>query len=139
MAMASGSDPLDRLHTDARELRAERELCHTAADQACRAESGQAFSTVMDRKIDEEAFVIQMDQNLVGTMYFDEALMGSLEAAHQDPTLSADELRKGVIDIVSTTHRLQSLHFSRGAAVSWQSSRNMFWYRWLQPTKRKAK
>ena len=46
MAMASGSDPLDRLHAGARELRAERELCHTAADRACRAESGQAFSTI---------------------------------------------------------------------------------------------
>ena len=46
MAMASGTDPLDRLQAGARDLRAERELCHAAADRACRAESGEAFSTV---------------------------------------------------------------------------------------------
>ena len=45
MAMASGTDPLDRLQAGARDLRAERELCHAAADRACRAESGEAFST----------------------------------------------------------------------------------------------
>ena len=44
--MASGTDPLDRLQAGARDLRAERELCHAAADRACRAESGEAFSTV---------------------------------------------------------------------------------------------
>ena len=43
--MASGTDPLDRLQAGARDLRAERELCHAAADRACRAESGEAFST----------------------------------------------------------------------------------------------
>ena len=46
MAMASGTDPLDRLQVGARALRAERERCHAAADRACRAESGEAFSTI---------------------------------------------------------------------------------------------
>ena len=91
MAMASGTNPLDRLQAGARDLRAEREQCHTAADRACRAESGQAFSTVMGRKIDEDAFVIQMEQELAGTLYFDETLLSSLEAAHQDPALSPDD------------------------------------------------
>ena len=50
MAMASGSDPLGRLHAGARELRAERGLCRTAADWARRAESGQAFSTGLSNK-----------------------------------------------------------------------------------------
>ena len=45
MAMASGADPLDRLQAGARDLRAEREQCHAAADRACRAETGAAFST----------------------------------------------------------------------------------------------
>jgi hypothetical protein len=48
MTMASGTDPLDRLQAGARDLRAERELCHAAADRACRAESGAAFSTVTE-------------------------------------------------------------------------------------------
>ena len=43
--MASGSDPLDRLHACGRDLRAERELCHIEADRAFRTESGKAFST----------------------------------------------------------------------------------------------
>ena len=53
--MASGSDPLGRPHAGARELHAERdpELCHTAADWACRAESGQAFSTGLSNKAGE--------------------------------------------------------------------------------------
>ena len=46
MAMASGTDPLDRLQVGARALRAEREQCHAAADRACRTETGAAFSTV---------------------------------------------------------------------------------------------
>ena len=105
MAMASGSDLLGRLHASARELRAGRELYHTAADQA--------LSTVMVRKIDEEAFVIQIDQELAGTMtlYFDEDLMGLLEAAHQDPALSADELCEGVIAIITTTLQPWSRRF----------------------------
>ena len=45
MAMASGTDPLDRLQAGARDLRAEREQCHAAADRACRTETGAAFST----------------------------------------------------------------------------------------------
>ena len=45
MAMASGTDPLDRLQAGARDLRAERELSHAAADRVCWAESGEAFST----------------------------------------------------------------------------------------------
>ena len=44
MAMASGSDPLDRLHAGARELCARWELCNIAAEQAFRNESGKAFS-----------------------------------------------------------------------------------------------
>ena len=57
----------------------------------------------MGRKIDEEAFVIRMEQELAGTLYFDEALLRLLEAAQQDPTLSADDLREGVVNIISTT------------------------------------
>ena len=57
----------------------------------------------MGRNIDEEAFVIQMEQELAGTLYFDDALMRSLEAAHQDPALSADDLREVVINIIATT------------------------------------
>ena len=45
MAMASGTDPLDRLQAGARDLRAEREQCHAAAVRACRTETGAAFST----------------------------------------------------------------------------------------------
>ena len=131
MAMASGTDPLDRLQAGARDLRAEREQCHAAADRACRAESGEAFSTVMGKKIDEEAFVIQMEQELAGTLYFDETLLSSLEAAHQDPAMSADDLREAVINLLP-------LLFSRGAATFAQSSRSRFWHRWQQLTKRKA-
>ena len=94
MAMASGTDPLDRLQAGARALRAEREQCRAAADRACRAETGAAFSTVMGKKVDEDAFVTQMEQELAGTLYFDETLLGSLEAAHQDPAMSADDIRK---------------------------------------------
>ena len=103
MAMASGTDPLDRLQVGARALRAEREQCHAAADRACRTETGAAFSTVMGKKVDEEAFVTQMEQELAGTLYFDETLLGSLEAAHQDPAMSADDIRDEVINAIATT------------------------------------
>ena len=93
------------------QLRAERELCHSTADRACRAESGHAFSTVMGRKIDEEAFVIQMEQELAGTLHSNEALIGSLEAAHQDPALRADDLREGAINIMTTTLQPWSRRF----------------------------
>ena len=52
-----------------------------------------------------------MDQELAGTMYFDEDLMGLLEAAHQDPALSADELREGVVDIITTALQPWSRRF----------------------------
>ena len=103
MAMASGTDPLDRLQVGARALRAEREHCHAAADRACRTETGAAFSTVMGKKVDEDAFVTQMEQELAGTLYFDETLLSSLEAAHQDPAMSADDIRDEVINAIATT------------------------------------
>ena len=103
MATGSGSDPLDRLQVGARALRTEREHCHAAADRACRTETGAAFSTVMGKKVDEDAFVTQMEQELAGTLYFDETLLSSLEAAHQDPAMSADDLRDEVINAIATT------------------------------------
>ena len=62
MAMASGTDPLDRLHAGARDLRAEREQCHAAADRACRAETGAAcaFSTGRSYVIHTAAMAILM-------------------------------------------------------------------------------
>ena len=51
MAMASGSDPLDRLHASARDLCAGRELCHIAADRAFQTESGKAFSTFVGPEV----------------------------------------------------------------------------------------
>ena len=103
MAMASGTDPLDRLQAGARDLRAEREQCHAAADRACRAETGAAFSTVMGRKVDEEAFV---DPDGAGTRRYPllrRDLLSSLEAAHQDPAMSADDIRDAVINAITTT------------------------------------
>ena len=46
MAMASsGIDPLVRLQTGSKELRAERELCQVAAEKGFGTESGAATST----------------------------------------------------------------------------------------------
>ena len=102
MAMASGTDPLDRLQAGARDLRAERERCHAAADRACRAESGEAFSTVMGRKFDDDTFVIQMDQELAAAVYFDQDLMDQVATAHSNPAMSADDRREAVTNILAT-------------------------------------
>ena len=95
--MASGSDPLDRLHACGRDLRAERELCHIEADRAFRTESGKAFSTVMGGRIDGAASVILMEQELTGALqlHLDEARMGKLEAAHQERSDSCRPLPGG--------------------------------------------
>ena len=100
MAMASGTDPLDRLQAGARDLRAERERCHAAADRACRAESGEAFST--GRKFDDETFAVQMDQELAAAVYFDQDLMDQVAAAHSNPAMSADDRREAVTNILAT-------------------------------------
>ena len=129
MAMASGTGPLDRLQAGARDLRAERELCHAAADRACRAESGEAFSTVMGRKIDDEAFVVQMDQELAAAMYFDQGLMDQLAAAHSNPAMSADDRREAVTNIMATCLQPWSRNFYQEL--------KRFWHRWHQLMKRK--
>ena len=102
MAMASGTGPLDRLQAGARDLRAERERCHAAADRACRAESGEAFSTVMGRKFDDETFVVQMDQELAAAVYFDQDLMDQVATAHSSPAMSADDRREAATNILAT-------------------------------------
>ena len=100
--MARSTDPFDRLQAGASDLRAERERCHAAADRACRAESGEAFSTVMGRKFDDETFVVQMDQELAAAVYFDQDLMDQVAAAHSNPAMSADDRREAVTNILAT-------------------------------------
>ena len=94
MAMASsGIDPLVRLQTGSKELRAERELCQVAAKQGFHAETGAATSTVMGSRIDDQALVESVEKEVASTLYFADSLPADMDNICLDPGIEADDLK----------------------------------------------
>ena len=102
MAMASsGIDPRVRLQTGSKELRAERELCQVAAKQLegfC-TETSAATSTVMGSRIDDQALVESVENEVTSTLYFADSLPADIGNICLDPDMEADDLKYALCNV----------------------------------------
>ena len=100
MAMASsGTDPLARLQAGSKELRAERELCQVAAEKGFSTElkSGAATSTVMGSRMDEQALVESVENEVASALYFADSLPADIGNICLDPNVDADDLKHALL------------------------------------------
>ena len=107
MAMASsGIDPLARLQTGSKELRAEREarrreLCQVAAEKGFSTESGADTSTVMGSRMDEQALVESVENEVASALYFADSLPADIGNICLDPNVDADDLKHALCNVIA--------------------------------------
>ena len=115
MAMASsGTDPLARLQTGSKELRAERELCQVAAEKGFSTESGADTFTVMGSRMDEQALVESVENEVASALYFADSLPADIENICLDPDVDADDLKHALCNIISSALNPWALHIVQG-------------------------
>ena len=100
MAMASsGTDPLARLQAGSKELRAERELCQVAAEKGFSTESGADTSTVMGSRMDDQALVESVENEVASALYFADSLPADIGNICLDPDVDADDLKHALCNM----------------------------------------
>ena len=111
---SNGIDPLVRLQTGSKELRAERELCQVAAEKGFSTESGAATSTVMGSRMDEQALVESVENEVASALYFADSLPADIENICLDPGVDADDLKHALCNIISSALNPWALHIIHG-------------------------
>ena len=111
---SSGTDPLARLQAGSKELRAERELCQVAAEKGFSTESGAATSTVMGSRMDDQALVESVENEVASALYFADSLPADIGNICLDPNVDADDFKHALCNIISSALNPWALHIVQG-------------------------